>query len=58
MRDQIPVEQEQVNTGGLPVSPASIEGQDIRITTGAQSLESTISDGEQIRNAISEANRA
>lgn len=39
------------------MSPASGEGHDIRITTGAQSLESTISDGEQIKNAIIEANK-
>eukprot|EP00347_Sterkiella_histriomuscorum_P007962 403346899 len=63
MRSQIPVEQEESqhssNTptnGVLPVSPVSAS--EIRITTGAQSLESTISDQEQIKNAIQEANRS
>lgn len=37
---------------GMPVSPVSIDGTDIRIMTGAQSLESTLSDGTEFKKAI------
>ena len=57
MRNKIPVEEEEHFNPGMPVSPVSVDGTDIRITTGAQSLESTLSDGADIRNAIREANQ-
>lgn len=55
MRNLIPVEEENFQPG-MPVSPVSMgDGNEIRIQTGAQSLESTLSDGAELRNAIHEA---
>lgn len=42
---------------GVPVSPLSFEGGEIKIQTGSQSLESTISEKEKMRLAIQEANQ-
>ena len=41
---------------GLPVSPVS-EGDNIRIQTGSQSLESTLSDEKKAKNLIQEVNQ-
>jgi hypothetical protein len=57
MRNQIPVEADERIYPGMPVSPASLDGRDIRIQTGSQSLESTLSDGAaELKNVIHEVN--
>jgi len=47
--------EEQKESMGLPVSPVS-EGDNIRIQTGSQSLESTLSDEKKAKNLIQEVN--
>lgn len=53
---KIPVEDEEKFNPGLPVSPSAIDvGTDIRIQTGSQSLESTLSDDKKFKQLISDA---
>jgi hypothetical protein len=49
MRNRIPTEEEERVYPGMPVSPVSVEGVDIKIQTGSQSLESTLTDGKEIK---------
>ena len=54
-KNQIPVEEEEKFVSAMPVSPASLDGADLRIQTGSQSLESTLSDDKKLKQAIQEA---
>lgn len=51
-KSKIPADEEEKLVPGMPVSPASMEGADLRIQTGSQSLESTLSDEKKLKQAI------
>ena len=58
-KSQIPVEEEEKFVpAAMPVSPASLDSVDLRIQTGSQSLESTLSDEKKLKQAIQDAQKA